>query len=107
MISYYASSSDPAQIRGKTVYLQYSNRQEITNNKSNGDVASNVLLVSVEGVEAGDISIDVLHLVWKLANCSYYNYREEIFIWYMMAHVTSMYVFPLLVKFLYLVNDVA
>ncbi|KMZ69085.1 putative Polypyrimidine tract binding protein [Zostera marina] len=65
MISYYASSSDPAQIRGKTVYLQYSNRQEITNNKSNGDVASNVLLVSVEGVEAGDISIDVLHLVFS------------------------------------------
>ncbi|CAA6665873.1 unnamed protein product [Spirodela intermedia] len=29
MISYYASSAEPAQVRGKTVYLQYSNRQEI------------------------------------------------------------------------------
>ena len=63
MVSYYASSSEPAQIRGKTVYLQYSNRQEIVNNKGTGDVASNVLLVTFEGVEAGDVSIDVLHLV--------------------------------------------
>lgn len=63
MISYYASSAEPAQIRGKTVYLQYSNRQEIVNNKVTADAASNVLLVTVEGVEAGDVSIDVLHLV--------------------------------------------
>ena len=63
MVSYYASSSEPAQVRGKTVYIQYSNRQEITNNKSSGDVAGNVLLVTIEGVEAGDVSIDVIHLV--------------------------------------------
>jgi polypyrimidine tract-binding protein 2 len=63
MVSYYASSSEPAQIRGKSVYLQYSNRQEIVNNKGTGDVVSNVLLVTFEGVEAGDVSIDVLHLV--------------------------------------------
>ncbi|CAL9062792.1 polypyrimidine tract-binding protein homolog 2 isoform X1 [Musa acuminata AAA Group] len=65
MISYYASSAEPAQIRGKTVYLQYSNRQEIVNNKVTADAASNVLLVTVEGVEAGDVSIDVLHLVFS------------------------------------------
>ncbi|MCO5571287.1 hypothetical protein L7F22_025025 [Adiantum nelumboides] len=65
MVSYYASSSEPAQVRGKTVYIQYSNRQEIVNNKSTGDVASNVLLVTIEGVEAGDVSIDVLHLVFS------------------------------------------
>uniref|UniRef100_A0A0D6QZJ1 RRM domain-containing protein n=1 Tax=Araucaria cunninghamii TaxID=56994 RepID=A0A0D6QZJ1_ARACU len=65
MVSYYASSSEPAQVRGKSVYLQYSNRQEIVNNKSTGDVASNVLLVTIEGVEAGDVSIDVLHLVFS------------------------------------------
>ncbi|KAK1320107.1 hypothetical protein QJS10_CPA03g00198 [Acorus calamus] len=65
MISYYASSADPAQIRGKTVYLQYSNRHEIVNNKPAGDVPSNVLLVTVEGVDAGDVSIDVLHLVFS------------------------------------------
>ncbi|CAD5165254.1 unnamed protein product [Musa acuminata subsp. malaccensis] len=61
MVSYYASSSEPAQVRGKTVYIQYSNRQEITNNKSGGDVPGNVLLVTIEGVEAGDVSIDVIH----------------------------------------------
>lgn len=63
MVSYYASSSEPAQVRGKTVYIQYSNRQEIVNNKSSGDVVGNVLLVTIEGVEAGDVSIDVIHLV--------------------------------------------
>ncbi|KAG0604748.1 hypothetical protein M758_9G004800 [Ceratodon purpureus] len=65
MVSYYASSSEPAQVRGKTVYLQYSNRQEIVTSKNSGDVASNVLLVTIEGVEAGDVSIDVLHLVFS------------------------------------------
>ncbi|KAJ7524195.1 hypothetical protein O6H91_18G082100 [Diphasiastrum complanatum] len=65
MVSYYASSSEPAQVRGKTVYVQYSNRQEVVNNKSSGDVESNVLLVTIEGVEAGDVSIDVLHLVFS------------------------------------------
>ena len=63
MVSYYASSSEPAQVRGKTVYIQYSNRHEIVNNKSPGDVPGNVLLVTIEGVEAGDVSIDVIHLV--------------------------------------------
>ncbi|CAL5344102.1 unnamed protein product [Camellia sinensis] len=63
MISYYASSSEPAQVRGKTVYLQYSNRQEIVNNKTTADVAGNVLLVTIEGADARLVSIDVLHLV--------------------------------------------
>lgn len=66
MVSYYASSSEPAQVRGKTVYIQYSNRHEIVNNKSPGDVPGNVLLVTIEGVEAGDVSIDVIHLVSAL-----------------------------------------
>ncbi|XP_010032504.2 polypyrimidine tract-binding protein homolog 1 isoform X1 [Eucalyptus grandis] len=65
MVSYYASSSEPAQIRGKTVYIQYSNRHEIVHNKSPGDVPGNVLLVTMEGVEAGDVSIDVIHLVFS------------------------------------------
>ncbi|GJU97872.1 polypyrimidine tract-binding protein homolog 2 isoform X4 [Tanacetum coccineum] len=63
MISYYASSSEPAQVHGKTVYLQYSNRQEIVNNKTSADVAGNVLLVTIEGNDARSVSIDVLHLV--------------------------------------------
>lgn len=66
MISYYASSSEPAQVRGKTVYLQYSNRQEIVNNKTTADVAGNVLLVTIEGNDARLVSIDVLHLVRTL-----------------------------------------
>ncbi|KAL9289907.1 Polypyrimidine tract-binding protein 1 [Arabidopsis thaliana] len=63
MVSYYASSSEPAQIRGKTVYIQYSNRHEIVNNQSPGDVPGNVLLVTFEGVESHEVSIDVIHLV--------------------------------------------
>ncbi|GFY84900.1 polypyrimidine tract-binding protein 1 [Actinidia rufa] len=62
MVTYFASSSEPAQVRGKTVYIQYSNRNEIVNNKGPGDVQGNVLLVTIEGVEAGDVSIDVIHL---------------------------------------------
>ncbi|KAJ4951622.1 hypothetical protein NE237_028454 [Protea cynaroides] len=65
MISYYATSSEPAQVRGKTIYLQYSNRQEIVNNKTAADVAGNVLLVTIEGDRAHDVSIDVLHLVFS------------------------------------------
>ncbi|CAL5213923.1 unnamed protein product [Lathyrus oleraceus] len=65
MISYYASSSEPAQVRGKTVYLQYSNRQEIVHKKIAADVAGNVLLVTIEGEDARLVSIDVLHLVFS------------------------------------------
>ncbi|GBG74588.1 hypothetical protein CBR_g18997 [Chara braunii] len=65
MVSYFASSSEPAQVRGKAVYLQYSTRQEIVTSKNSGDVASNVLLVTIEGVEDGQVSIDVLHLVFS------------------------------------------
>ncbi|KAL8167460.1 hypothetical protein V2J09_008959 [Rumex salicifolius] len=65
MISYYASSSDPAQIRGKTVYLQYSNRQEVVNSKTSADTSGNVLLITIEGDEARQVSIDVLHLVFS------------------------------------------
>jgi len=63
MVSYYASSSEPAQVRGKTVYIQYSNRQEITNNKGTGDSTGNVLLVTFEGVQPNDVTIEVIHLV--------------------------------------------
>lgn len=72
MISYYASSSEPAQVRGKTVYLQYSNRQEIVNNKTAADVAGNVLLVTIEGADARLVSIDVLHLVSNCVWCMLY-----------------------------------
>ncbi|KAL0858233.1 hypothetical protein Bca101_063387 [Brassica carinata] len=65
MVSYYASSSEPAQIRGKTVYIQYSNRHEIVNNQSPGEVPGNVLLVTFEGVQSHEVSIDVIHLVFS------------------------------------------
>ncbi|CAG7909858.1 unnamed protein product [Brassica rapa] len=61
----FFSSSDPAQVRGKTVYLQYSNRQEIVNNKTAADVVGNVLLVTVEGDDARMVSIDVFNLVFS------------------------------------------
>ncbi|KAK2983660.1 hypothetical protein RJ640_023194 [Escallonia rubra] len=65
MISYYLSSSEPAQVRGKTVYLQYSNRQEIVNNKTSADVPGNVLLVTINGPDARLVSIECLHLVFS------------------------------------------
>ncbi|KAJ1284361.1 hypothetical protein BS78_03G197700 [Paspalum vaginatum] len=65
MISYYASSAEPAQVRGKNVYLQYSNRQEIVNNKTTGEGSGNVLLVGMEGVAPDSVSIDVLHVVFS------------------------------------------
>lgn len=68
MVSYYASASEPAQVRGKTVYIQYSNRHEIVNNKSPGDIPGNVLLVTMEGVQPGDVTIEVIHLVSVVCN---------------------------------------
>lgn len=65
MISYYASSAEPAQVRGKNVYLQYSNRQEIVNSKTPGEGSGNVLLVGMEGVAPDSVSIDVLHVVFS------------------------------------------
>ncbi|KAK3147092.1 hypothetical protein QOZ80_3BG0277960 [Eleusine coracana subsp. coracana] len=65
MVSYFSSSSEPAQIRGKTVYIQYSNRQEIINNRSAGETSGNVLLVTIEGVQASDVTIDVIHMVFS------------------------------------------
>ncbi|KAG8476352.1 hypothetical protein CXB51_033249 [Gossypium anomalum] len=77
MISYYASSSEPAQVRGKTVYLQYSNRQEIVNNKTTADIAGNVLLVTIEGQDARLVSIDVLHLVRKIFGLSCFPFWQD------------------------------
>ncbi|KAE8694740.1 Polypyrimidine tract-binding protein-like protein 1 [Hibiscus syriacus] len=65
MVSYYASSIEPAHVRGKNVYIQYSNRHEIVNNKSPEDTPGNVLLVTIEGVEANDVTIETIHLVFS------------------------------------------
>lgn len=59
MVSHY-SSSDFAQLHGKTIYVQYSKRQEFVVNKF---TEGNILIVSMEGIQAGDISIDAIHLV--------------------------------------------
>ncbi|KAE8718254.1 Polypyrimidine tract-binding protein-like protein 1 [Hibiscus syriacus] len=45
MVSYYASSSEPAQ--------------------SPGDTPGNVLLVTIEGVETNDVTIETIHLVFS------------------------------------------
>ncbi|KAB1671140.1 hypothetical protein, partial [Gossypium barbadense] len=58
-------SKSRSEVRGKMVYLQYSNRQEIVNNKTTADIAGNVLLVTIGGQDAWLVSIDVLHLVFS------------------------------------------
>ncbi|KAK9828852.1 hypothetical protein WJX72_002413 [[Myrmecia] bisecta] len=66
MVSYFASSADPAKVRGKTVYLQYSTRQEIVNGRTQGEAPSNVLLVTLEHLSPDIvITIDTLHLVFS------------------------------------------
>ncbi|RDX80947.1 Polypyrimidine tract-binding protein-like 1, partial [Mucuna pruriens] len=62
MVSYHASSSNPAQLRGRTIYVQHSDRPEIVVNKF---AKGNTLLVTMEGVETGDVSIDVIHSVFS------------------------------------------
>lgn len=42
---------DHLQVRGKTVYLQYSTRQEIVNATSNAEEPSNVLLATLENLQ--------------------------------------------------------
>uniref|UniRef100_A0A804Q6P0 Uncharacterized protein n=1 Tax=Zea mays TaxID=4577 RepID=A0A804Q6P0_MAIZE len=79
MISYYASSTEPAQVRGKNVYLQYSNRQEIVNNKATGEGSGNVLLVGMEGVAPDSVSIDVLHVEYfDVAGLSFSDANKSI-----------------------------
>ncbi|KAA6421471.1 MAG: polypyrimidine tract-binding protein 1-like [Trebouxia sp. A1-2] len=66
MVSYFASSADPAKVRGKTVYLQYSTRQEIVHSKQPLDGPSNVLLVIMDNLDPSiQITIEVLHLVFS------------------------------------------
>ena len=49
---YYLYNIDNAgQVRGKTCYIQYSNRQEIINSKTIGDSPSNVLLITLENLK--------------------------------------------------------
>lgn len=43
----------PRQVRGKTVYLQYSTRQEIVNSTRSVEQGGNVLLVSLENLLVG------------------------------------------------------
>ncbi|TKY50250.1 Polypyrimidine tract-binding protein-like 1 [Spatholobus suberectus] len=62
MVSFYASSSYPAQIQGKIIYVQHSDRDEIVVNKF---TRGKTLLVTMEGVQARDLSIDVIHLVFS------------------------------------------
>eukprot|EP00240_Pyramimonas_obovata_P004377 CAMPEP_0118924134 /NCGR_PEP_ID=MMETSP1169-20130426/2409_1 /TAXON_ID=36882 /ORGANISM="Pyramimonas obovata, Strain CCMP722" /LENGTH=375 /DNA_ID=CAMNT_0006865221 /DNA_START=93 /DNA_END=1216 /DNA_ORIENTATION=+ len=65
MLTYYGTNSEPAQIKGKSVYLQYSTRQEIVNSSRDGDAESNVLLVSIDDIGPNaTVTIEILHLVF-------------------------------------------
>ncbi|RZB80598.1 polypyrimidine tract-binding protein homolog 1-like [Glycine soja] len=61
IVSYYLSSN-PVQLRGKTIYVQYSERPELVINKY---TKGNILIVTMEGIQAGDVGIDVIHLVFS------------------------------------------
>ncbi|CAK0779747.1 hypothetical protein CVIRNUC_004841 [Coccomyxa viridis] len=66
MVSYYSNSADPAKVRGKTVYLQYSTRQEIVNSTRSVEQGGNVLLVSLENLSPDvTVTLDTLHLVFS------------------------------------------
>ncbi|KAI7734646.1 hypothetical protein M8C21_026334, partial [Ambrosia artemisiifolia] len=89
--------SAAVSVRGKTVYLQYSNRQEVVNNKTSADVAGNVLLVTIEGNDARLVSIDVLHLIdaangigWHVSRI---YLRWQLIAWGERAHVFSAFGF--------------
>ncbi|KAK3233288.1 hypothetical protein CYMTET_56405 [Cymbomonas tetramitiformis] len=64
MINYFGTGSEPAQVRGKTVYLQYSTRSEIVHSDKPESQEGNVLLVSVDDIGEAVITIDILHLVF-------------------------------------------
>lgn len=66
MVSYYASSSEPAKVRGKSVYLQYSTRSEIVTTRGGGETPGNVLLVTLDPLTPdAPVTIDMLHLVFS------------------------------------------
>lgn len=68
MVTHFASASEPAKVRGKTVYLQYSTRNEIINStvRAGEGGGSNILLVSLENMDPSlNITIDTLHLVFS------------------------------------------
>jgi len=60
MVSNYASSPDPVEIHGRNIYVQYSDRPEIVISRFG---KGNILLVTMEEVKAGDVSIDAMSLV--------------------------------------------
>lgn len=67
MANYFQNSADPAKVRGKTVYLQYSTRNEIVNaGGGGGERPGNCLLVTLENLDPSVvITIDTLHLVFS------------------------------------------
>ncbi|BDA43810.1 probable polypyrimidine tract-binding protein 2 [Coccomyxa sp. Obi] len=66
MVNYFANAADPAKVRGKTVYLQYSTRQEIVNSTRSAEQGGNVLLVSLENLAPDmNVTLETLHLVFS------------------------------------------
>ncbi|XP_047162773.1 polypyrimidine tract-binding protein homolog 1-like [Vigna umbellata] len=62
MVSNYALSPDRVQLHGKNIYVQYSDRPEIIVTRF---AKGNILLVTMENVKAGDVSIDNMRLVFS------------------------------------------
>ncbi|KAG2384051.1 Polypyrimidine tract-binding protein-like protein [Vigna angularis] len=59
MVSNYVLSPDRVQLHGKNIYVQYSDRPEIIVTRF---AKGNILLVTMEDVKAGDVSIDNMRL---------------------------------------------
>ncbi|KAK3219287.1 hypothetical protein Dsin_013257 [Dipteronia sinensis] len=59
-----------AQVHGENVYLQYSNRQRIVNNKATEDVAGNVLLFGL-GIDGKKLEPESNILVASIENMQY------------------------------------
>ncbi|WVZ15389.1 hypothetical protein V8G54_012955 [Vigna mungo] len=62
MVSNYASSPDRVQLHGRYIYVQYSDRPEIVVTRF---AKGNILLVTMEDVKAGDVSIDSMRSVFS------------------------------------------
>ncbi|XP_022641962.1 polypyrimidine tract-binding protein homolog 1-like [Vigna radiata var. radiata] len=63
MVSNYASSPDRVQLHGRNIYVQYSDRPEIVVTRF---AKGNILLVTMEDVKAGDVSIDSMRSVFSV-----------------------------------------
>eukprot|EP00877_Chromochloris_zofingiensis_P014781 jgi/Chrzof1/9557/Cz04g07230.t1 len=66
MVSYFVGNADPPRVRSKSVYLQYSTRQEIGSGAPMPDTPGSVLLVIMDNIQAGAApTLNTIHLVFS------------------------------------------